>query len=131
MSDNRLPGWFKNKPADDGDGDGAKLNDQLKKAAATTIAERTEACALHIRLAAAKFLEALREMGAATLRFEELKTFGLDDIGSNPFGPVAGLAREYRQFAQSLVRGGYLSVEDPLVAGIELDEPPADPGPAG
>ncbi|MFO0799191.1 MAG: hypothetical protein U0804_17115 [Gemmataceae bacterium] len=129
MADNRLPGWFKSKPADDGD-DRAKLNDQLAAAAAVTIAEKTQGCALHIRLAAMKYLEALREMGAASVRFEELQSFGLD-VGSCPFGPVEGLATTYREFAISLVRGGVISAEDPLVADIDLDDPPADPVNAG
>ena len=129
MSDNRLPGWFKNKPSDDGEG--AKLNDQLAAAAAVTIAERSEACALHIRHAARLYLGALRAMGEATLRFDELKEFGLDDLGSAPFGPVDGLATSYRDLAVSLVRAGYLTAEDPLVVGIDLDDPPVDPGPVG
>jgi hypothetical protein len=130
MSDNRLPGWFKNKPSDDGDG-GEKLNDQLAAAAAVTIAERSEACALHIRHAARLYLGALRAMGEATLRFEELKGFGLDDLGFAPFGPVDGLAISYRDLAVSLVRAGYLAADDPLVEGIDLDDPPADLGTAG
>jgi hypothetical protein len=63
------------------------------------------------------YLVALREMGGAAVRADELRELGLP-IESSPFGTAESLAEQYRRIAHSAVASGLIPPTDPLVADV-------------